>query len=138
MILLDTNVISETMRAVPDRHVLEWLDSLEEGAVGIPAVVMGELQYGVDLMPDGRRKEGLRLALERLAGELYRGCIIPFDQDAARHYGRLMARRELSGRQMKILDAQIAAIALANGAQLATRDGDFAECGIGLINPWQA
>jgi toxin FitB len=136
MILLDTNVVSETMRAVPDQRVLDWLDGLDEGEAGIPSVVLAELYYGLDLMPDGRRKEGIRLALEELANDLYRDRIVPFDDIAARHYGQLMARRELGGRQMRILDAQIAAIALANNASLATRDGDFADCGIEIVNPW--
>jgi predicted nucleic acid-binding protein len=136
MILLDTNVVSETMRAIPDQRVLHWLDSLDEREAGIPSVVLAELYYGLNLMADGRRKEGIRLALDSLANDLYQGRIVPFDNIAARHYGQLMAGRELSGRQMRILDAQIAAIALANNAQLATRDSDFAHCGIEIINPW--
>jgi toxin FitB len=136
MILLDTNVISETMRRTPDRRVLDWLDSLDEGQVGIPSVVLAELYYGVDVMAAGRRQADLREALDHLANELYRDRIISFDDAAAQHYGHLMASRERAGRQLRILDGQIAAIALAHAASLATRDGDFAGSGVEIINPW--
>ena len=89
-------------------------------------------------MPDGRRKEDLRHAIDRLANDLYRGFIIAFDEEAARLYGRLMAQRDRAGRPIGIIDCQIAAIALANNAQLATRDSDLADCGIEIINPWAA
>lgn len=138
MILLDTNVVSETMRPVPEPRVLQWLNGLDDETVCIPAVAIAELHYGLEAMPDGRRKEDLRHAIDRLANDLYRGFIIAFDEEAARLYGRLMAQRDRAGRPIGIIDCQIAAIALANNAQLATRDSDLADCGIEIINPWAA
>lgn len=136
MILLDTNVVSEPMRPLPDVRVMAWLDGLDADMVGIPAVVLAELHAGLEVMADGRRKEALRLGIERMANEVCRGLIISFDEAAARLYGRLTAERDRAGRPMGIADCQIAAIALANKAQLATRDGGFADCGIAIINPW--
>jgi hypothetical protein len=136
MILLDTNVMSELMRPVPDPRVLLWVNSLDFGAIHVPAIVMAELYYGLECMPGGRRKESVRAALDRVANEVGNQAILPFGEDAARAYGRLMAGRDRAGRPMGIVDAQVAAIALANNAQLATRDGDFADCGIEIVNPW--
>lgn len=136
MILLDTNVVSEAMRPAPNQRVLDWLDGLDPAEIRIPAVTIGELHYGLERMAEGQRRDGMRIALERLANEVWEGSVVPFDEQAALHYGWLMARRDREGRPMGVVDCQIAAIALANDASLATRDGGFADCGIEIINPW--
>lgn len=136
MIILDTNVVSEAMRPAPNPRVLDWLDDRDPAEIRIPAVVIGELHYGLEKMAEGHRREGLRIALERLANEVWEGSVIPFDEAAARFYGWLMARRDREGRPMGVPDCRIAAIALANDASLATRDGGFEGCGIEIINPW--
>lgn len=136
MIIFDTNVVSELMRPIADPRVLAWVNGLDFWAIRIPAVVMAELHYGLEAMPGGRRKESVRAALDRVANERGGQTIIPFNEDAARAYGRLMADRDRAGRPMGVVDCQIAAIALANNARLATRDVDFAGCGIEIVNPW--
>ena len=136
MILLDTNVISETMRAAPDARVMTWLHRQPPHDLGMPVVVLAELHYGAERLDEGRRKEGYRVALRHVAEVVFSGRVVPFDTEAARLFGVLMASRHRAGRPMGIADGQIAAIALANNARLATRDGDFADCGIEIINPW--
>jgi predicted nucleic acid-binding protein len=79
----------------------------------------------------------LRVAIDQIEGSLFRGRILPFDAAAATEFGRLVAKRERIGRRIELLDALIAAIALTQRADLATRDvSGFAELGIKLINPF--
>ncbi len=139
MILLDTNVLSETMRAAPEPAVLRWLDAQPGDTLAIPAIALAELHFGVEKLDDGRRKEGYRAALRHMIEEIFRGRVVPFGVEAAIGYGHLMADRRRAGRPMGLADGQIAAIALAHQAQLATRNiADFLHCGIDLINPWDA
>jgi toxin FitB len=137
MILLDTNVISETMRDRPDPHVRAWLRGLPRAEVWTSSIVFAELLAGIELMPSGRRQKGLRQAVEEMLVEDFRGQVLTFNLPAARHYAQVMAKRKRIGRPIRELDAQIASVALANGATLATRDvRDFAGCDLDLINPW--
>jgi toxin FitB len=136
MILLDTSVVLAAMGTAPDPRVLAWLDSHDPEVFGIPAVVLAELHHGLQRAVDSERKHVLLPGFHKLAREVCRGAIIPFDEKAALVFGRLMAERDRARRPMGIAACQIAAIALANSARLATQDGDFADCGIVLIDPW--
>ena len=136
MILLDTTVVLEAMRTAPDPRVLGWLDSHDPETFGIPAVVLAELHYGLQLTVEGQRKHVLLPGFFKMANEVCHGAVLPFDEKAARIFGRLMAERDRIARPMCIAACQIAAIALANNARLATQDGNFADCGIVLIDPW--
>ncbi|HKF49764.1 MAG TPA: type II toxin-antitoxin system VapC family toxin [Terracidiphilus sp.] len=138
MILLDTNIISESMRPNPDSAVLRWLDSLVRSETWTCSIVVGELFSGVDLMPAGRKSRALRFEIERALSEDFNGQVLDFDIDAARHYGAIVANRNRIGRPIRELDAEIAAIAASHGAAVATRNiRDFEGCGVKLINPWQ-
>jgi predicted nucleic acid-binding protein len=137
MILIDTNVVSEAMRQQPDQGVIAWLNAQSWDSLFLCTPVLAELHYGIERLARSRRKELLTNALDRIESELYQGRILTFDQSAAASYGRLAAERERQGRRMQQMDALIAAIALAHGATVATRDTpDFADLGIELINPF--
>ncbi len=137
MILLDTNVISELMRPQPDPMVLAWANGLDPEAVAITAMNEAEILHGLARLPDGRRKQNLQQSWDALMAELFVGRVWSFTSEAAHWYAELMRHRERLGRSMATADAVIAAIALARGASLATRDGDdFADIGLELINPW--
>lgn len=137
MILLDTNVISETMRVRPDSAVLTWLDAHPAEELWTASVVIAELLSGIDLMPAGRKQKVLRDAVEGMIAEDFQGRIFSFDLDAARQYGQILASRSRMGRPIREMDAQIAAIARVHSATLATRNtGDFAFCDLKLVNPW--
>jgi predicted nucleic acid-binding protein len=139
MIVFDTNVISETMRPAPEPAVLSWIHSIPRREIWTCTVVLAELFSGVDLMAAGKRQQLLREKLEQLVPALFLNQIFLFDLAAARAYGPILAARRASGRPIDQFDAQIAAIAKANGATLATRNTpDFEDCGIQLVNPWQA
>jgi hypothetical protein len=139
MIVFDTNVISETMRPAPEPAVLSWIHSIPRREIWTCTVVLAELFSGVDLMAAGKRQQLLREKMEQLVPALFLNQIFLFDLAAARAYGPILAARRASGRPIDQFDAQIAAIAKANGATLVTRNTpDFEDCGIQLVNPWQA
>lgn len=138
MIVLDTNVISELARRVPDPGVLSWLDSLEVSEVGTTAVTAAELRYGVARLPDGHRKRELTAVVRGILAEDFHGRVLPFDERASVRYADIVTGRERIGRPIGVADAQIAAICRDLGAILATRNNaDFEETGIELINPWK-
>ena len=137
MIVLDTNVISEIFRPVPEARVVEWLTSLI-GDVAITSVTLAELLAGVRRLPDGRRKAALTKHIGT-ALEPYRGSrsLLSFDEAAAERYADVLVAREAAGAPISTADAQIAAICLAHDATCATRNvKDFVHTGIQLIDPW--
>lgn len=139
MIVLDTNVLSEIVRAEPDERVMSWLDSLDPATVATTAVTAAELFYGVAHLPDGRRKAALSKAIRDLIADDLDGRVEPFDMAAADHYASLVNDRETAGRPIGMADAQIAAICLKLGAALATRNTrDFEGTGIEVVDPWDA
>lgn len=138
MIILDTNVISELARQVPDTGVLAWLDSLEISEVATTAVTAAELRYGVARLPDGHRKRELTAVIRGILAEDFYGRILPFDERASIRYAEVVTGRERVGRPIGVADAQIAAICRDSDATLATRNtADFEETGIELIDPWK-
>ena len=138
MIVLDTNVISELARQVPDTGVLAWLDSLEISEVATTAVTAAELRYGVARLPDGHRKRELTVVIRGILLEDFYGRVLPFDERASIRYADVVTGRERIGRPIGVADAQIAAICRDLGAALATRNtADFEETGIELVDPWK-
>jgi predicted nucleic acid-binding protein len=138
VIVLDTSVISELTRQVPEPGVLSWLDSLPAGEVGTTAVTAAELLYGVARMPAGRRKAELAAAVGGLLGHDFRDRVLPFDERCASRYADIACARETLGRPIGVANAQIAAICRTAEATLATRNtDDFSGTGIELINPWK-
>ncbi len=136
-ILLDTNVISEAMQLRPQPAVMAWIDSQDSGKLWTCTIVIAEVLSGLDLMPGGRRQRELREKAEDMFSTLFAGRIWAFDQAAARAYGAVLKARKALGRPIDEMDALIAAIALTNGATLATRNTPgFEHCGVSLLNPW--
>lgn len=139
MIILDTNVISELTRPVPDPGVIAWLDSLSAEETAITAITAAELRYGVRRMPDGRRKTGLSEAVNTLITIDFRDRVEPFDVLAADQYADVVTAREHAGQPISTSDAQIAAICRVLNATLATHNtSDFTGIGVNLIDPWKA
>ena len=137
MIILDTNVLSELMRAEPDENVIAWLDSQNSQDLHTTAITVAELLYGVARLAHGRRKTALRGAIETMLDGELAGKILPFDGDSARRYAMLVAECESHGRPISSADAQIAAVCHAHDAVLATRNGrDFETTGVPIIDPW--
>ena len=138
MILLDTNVISELVRADPDPAVLAYVGRQEPETVFTAAICEAEIRYGLARMPAGRKRDDLIDRITTFFDTGFQDQILPFDRLCAAFYGEIRHAREAAGKPIAIEDALIAATARAYGAQaIATRNlKDFADCGIPLINPW--
>lgn len=137
MILVDTNVISETMRVAPSDAVVSWLNGQRSGTLYVSTITIGEIEFGLRILPVGSRRTQLKERFERFVSLAFTQRILAFDEAAARSYGEIMGLRREIGRPMSVPDGQIAAIARANGLRLATRNTrDFTDCGIDLIEPF--
>jgi toxin FitB len=137
VIVVDTSVLSELMRAAPDPIVTGWVRRQLAGSLSTTAVTIAEIRYGIERLPDGPRRDELRA----VAAELFAAFsdqILPFDTAAAAEYAPLVVGRDRSGLPIDGLDAQIAAVCRSRRAALATRNiKDFAGTGVDVIDPWQ-
>ena len=139
MIIIDTNVVSELMRASPDPAVLAWFAGHAADTLFLTAVSEAELRTGAAILPAGQRRDRLVGAIDAMIDQDFAGRILPFDSPAARSYAEIAAARRAAGKPILDADCQIAAIASACGAAIATRNvKDFAGCSIDIINPWNA
>lgn len=139
MIILDTNVISELLRPAPEPRVEQWLSAQDGLNVYLTSISEAELRYGLAIMGNSKRRAALVDAVDRILREDLTGRILPFDSNAAQSYATIAAARRASGRPIAQADCQIASIAHARGATVATRNTtDFDGCGVELINPWNA
>ncbi len=139
MILIDTNVLSELMRAKPAPEVLAWIDAQPTSQLFISSITVAEILYGIARMADGKRKQGLLDLATLMFDEDFSGRILSFDADAAIHYAGLAAESEAKGKVVDMADGQIAAIAALHDARVATRNvRHFDYLGVPVINPWEA
>lgn len=137
MILIDTNVLSELMKAKPAVEVLSWIDQQPAGQLYISSITVAEILYGIAQLPDGKRKTAFADLAKLMFDEDFAGRILPFDTDAAIRYASLAAASEAKGRVADMADAQIAAIAVLYDAPVATRNvRHFDHLGVSVINPW--
>ena len=137
MIILDTNVISALMRPEVNTSVVQWVDAKPSSNLWITAITLLEIRSGLLFMPDGRRKEVLVTGFEKLLDGLLAGRMLPFDRPSAEQASRIDWLQHRSGKNIGIGDIQIAGIALAQNATLATRNvKDFNGLDIPLVNPW--
>lgn len=137
MILLDTNVLSETLRPVPDERVASWWGAQTEATLFTTTITRAELLYGVAILPEGKRRTRLLSAITRILREGFRGRVLAFDDGAADAYAEIANLRRAAGKPIGQLDALIIAIARSHEAVLATRNTkDFEGCGVELVDPW--
>lgn len=135
--LLDTNVLSELLRARPAPAVLTWFAAQPAEAVVVSAITQAEMMLGARLLPAGKRRTHLEGAVQAMFDEDFAGRVLPFDSAAVPAYVDIVSTRRAAGRPVAQFDAQIAAIARRHGIAIATRNvSDFEGCGIALVNPW--
>ena len=138
MIILDTNVLSALMRKAPEAAVVAWLDRQPAESVWITSVTMFEARLGLALLPSGRRRQALEGAFARLLEEDLQNRVLDFDSAAATEAASLAAERQRAGRPVDMRDTQIAGIALARRATLATRNvRHFADLKVPVVDPWE-
>ncbi len=136
--LLDTNVLSELLRAAPNPAVVAWVIAQPGESLVVTAVTEAEMRLGVRLLPTGKRRQALQIAVAAMFTEDFAGRIRPFDTAAVPSYVDIVGKRRAAGSPISQFDAQIAAIALCHGEQLATRNlNDFDDCGLSLVDPWK-
>jgi predicted nucleic acid-binding protein len=139
MIVLDTNVLSELMRPVPNVLVIRWFSTQPAPRLFLTAVTQAEILLGLELLPRGKRRSALSAAANEMFEHDFAGRILSFDSAAAACYATVVAARRAAGRPISQLDAQIASIAVSRGAALATRSRtDFEGCDVELVDPWNA
>lgn len=137
MILLDTNVLSAMMRAAVEPAVERWLDAQPPESVWTTSITVFEIRFGLKLLAPGRRLEQLDMAFRRAIDEVLGGRVVAFDTTAAEIAAAIAADRRQRGRTIEIRDVQIAGIAKARKATLATRNTrHFDDLGIALVDPW--
>ena len=138
MIILDTNVLSELMKASPSQQVLRWFASQPPLQLFTTTITQAEILYGLELLPKSKRRSALQAAVEAIFEEDFSGRILPFDSDAARVFPTIVAARRSLGRPMTQFDAQIAAMARSRAAAIGTRNSrDFEHCGVAIVDPWR-
>jgi predicted nucleic acid-binding protein len=139
VILLDTNVISAFMKPESDAAVASWLDTQPPESIWTTAITVFEIRAGLEILAPGRRRQSLEDAFARALKEAFDGRIVPFDESSAQAAGRIAAARRKVGRSLEVRDVQIAGIAIARKAAIATRNvRHFEGLGLELINPWSA
>ena len=138
MIVLDTNVLSVLMRKSPEAIVVAWLDRQPAESVWITSITLFEARFGLALLPKGRRQRVLEAAFGRLLEQDLENRVLDFDSAAATEAASLAAARQKAGRPVDMRDTQIAGIALARRATLATRNmRHFADLKVPVVDPWQ-
>jgi hypothetical protein len=132
--LLDTNILSETIRRNPNKAVIAWLNQLPGEALYVSVLTLGEIRKGIETLADRKRREKLRLWLEHELPEWFEGRVLPVDLEVAARWGRLLAE---VGRPAPTIDSLLAATALHHELRLVTRNsGDFDYPGLEVINPF--
>lgn len=136
--LLDTCVLSEFTRRQPDQHVIEWLDSIPEESLFISVITIGEIQHGIERLPDSRRKTDLLIWMSTGLLSRFSDRLVGIDAPTMTLWGTLIARLEAAGQPVGVMDSLIIASALQNNLVVATRNvADFIPGGVQVINPWE-
>ena len=133
--LVDANVLSEPTRAAPNERVLAWLRD-QERELAIDPVILGELRYGILLLPAGRRRTRLRHWFDAGIRQIH--CL-PWDADVGLRWADLLARLRRSGKPMPVKDSLIAATALTHGLTVVSRNtSDFDKAGVAVFDPFES
>ena len=139
MILLDTNVLSELMLPRPDQFVIRWLDHQPRQSVWTTSITLFEVEFGLALLADGKRRSGLMATFAQLIEDRIDRRIVVFDANSAKLAAQLGAERQRRGQASELRDTMIAGIALAQRATLATRNiRHFDDLSTPIVNPWDA
>ncbi len=131
--LVDANVLSEPTKPTPEPRVTEWL-RVHEGDIAVDPIILGELRFGILLLPSGKK----RTALERwFDGGVQRLHCLPWEANTGLKWAELLARLRTTGKAMPIKDSLIAATALLHGLTIVTRNrSDFEKAGVKIVDPF--
>jgi predicted nucleic acid-binding protein len=136
--LLDTCVLSEFTRRKPAAKVVAWMDSIAEEKLFLSVITIGEIQHGIERLPETHRKTQLLAWLNNDLTQRFAGRILPLDTPTMFLWGSLVARMEQTGQPVGVMDSLITATALQNKLVIVTRNtADFLPCGVQVTNPWE-
>ena len=136
--LLDTCVLSEFTRRKPDEKVIEWVNGINEEKLYISVITIGEIQHGIERLPESHRKSELLVWINNRLIERFDQRIIPLETQTMLLWGSLIARMEKSGQPMALLNSLMIATAFQNNLIIVTRNvSDFLLSGVQVINPWE-
>jgi toxin FitB len=134
--LIDTNVLSETLRPQPDERVMDWLAEVDAQKCYISVLTLGELRKGVLKLPTGRQRERLTHWMDNTLAQWFGERVVAIDLSVSAHWAQLLAQ---AGRPIPAIDSLLAASAVAKGLVVATRNvRDFELPGVTVFNPWEA
>ena len=138
--LLDTNVLSEfNRRGEPDRLVKQWLEAADTDSLYASVLTLGEIRFGVELLPPSKLRTLLEQWLDQELPEWFEGRILPVDQAITDRWGFLRAQAQMKGRPLSVIDALLAATALQHDLTIVSRNvSDFSVVGLVVVNPWDA
>ena len=136
--LLDTNFVSEAVKAEPNPNVLGWLDRADENLLFLSVLTLGEIRKGLGGLPQGSRRSLLESWLAVDLRSRFEGRILPIDVEIADRWGFLSAETRKQGRTASVIDGLLAATALHHNLTLVTRnESDFASMQVKVLNPWK-
>jgi predicted nucleic acid-binding protein len=131
--LVDANILSEPTKPTPDPRVVAWLRA-NEPEIAVDPVILGELRFGIRILPKGRKRNTLERWFDAGVGRLH--CL-PWDADTGLKWAELLARLRTTGKAMPIKDSLIAATAAVHGLAVATRNrADFVNAGVRIVDPF--
>jgi predicted nucleic acid-binding protein len=131
--LADANVLSEPTKPSPDPRAVAWLRKHERD-IAVDPVILGELRFGILILPRGKKREALERWFDNGAGRI---LCVPWDADTGLVWAELLARLRVTGKAMPIKDSLIAATAIVHGLAVATRNGaDFVNAGVRIVDPF--
>lgn len=135
--LLDTCILTEFARKKPEPKVIRWMDSIDHDAIFTSAITIGEIQRGIERLPESPRKDELLQWIYNGLVERLKDHIIPLDTTTLTIWGSLTAWRDGDGKPLGVLESLIAASALRNNMTIATRYTDvYHRTGVPVVNPW--
>ena len=137
--LLDTNCISEVVRAQPEPRVLEWLEAADEALLYLSVLTLGEIRKGIACLVQSKRRTQLEAWLQVELQARFSGRILPIDAAVSDRWGLLSADPKRKGRALGTIDGLLAATALQFNLTLVSRNvSDFAHTAVRILNPWEA
>ena len=133
--LVDVNVLSEPMKPIPNDRVVRWLDQ-HDAEYAVNPIVLGEIEFGILILPAGRRRVRLASWFDELA---IRIPVFPIDTHVASEWAKMLAGLKAKGLTIPVKDSLIAATARSHGLTIATRNtADFRHAGVPLVNPFES
>ena len=136
--LLDTCTLSELMKRIPEKKVVNWIDGCPEDTLYISVLTLGEIQKGISKSTDPHKKHRLQTWLDADLRERFSGRVLSIDSDVALAWGQILGECSSRGIAIQTIDGLLGATAIVHNLTVVTRKtGDIEKTGARLLNPWE-